>query len=135
VKREPGGIDKSVLALSEPRRLRDKGHLRYVSKQPCLICGRRPSDPHHVRFAQLRALGRKVSDEFTVPLCRGHHREVHQPSDEAAWWNKAGIDALSAARKLWTETRLVGALSNDTNGDDEVPISPGRNRISITSNT
>jgi hypothetical protein len=36
-----------------------------------------PSDPHHLRFAQPRALGLKVSDEFTVPLCRDHHRQVH----------------------------------------------------------
>jgi hypothetical protein len=44
---------------------------------------------HHLRFAQLPAVGRKVSDEFTVPLCRGHHRELHR-LDEAAWWNKTG---------------------------------------------
>ena len=77
-KRTAVGIDKSALALPEPRRVRDRDHVRYVAKQPCLICGRQPSDPHHLRFAQSRALGRKVSDEFTVPLCRGHHREVHR---------------------------------------------------------
>ena len=88
----PAQIDKSALTFPEPRRVRDKEHLRFVAKQPCLRCGRRPSDPHHLRFAQNRALGRKVSDEFTVPLCRGHHREVHHCGDEAAWWSKAGID-------------------------------------------
>ena len=40
------------------------------------------SDPHHLRFAQPRALGLKVSDEFTVPLCRGHHRELHRAGNE-----------------------------------------------------
>ena len=74
-------IDKSVLAMSEPRRLRDRDHVRSVAQHPCLICGRRP-DAHHLRFAQSRALGRKVSDEFTVPLCRGHQREVHRCGDE-----------------------------------------------------
>ncbi len=98
------GIDKSVLAFPEPRRLRDKAHLRHVAKQACLICGRRPSDTHHIRFAQPRALARKVSDEFTVPLCRGHHREIHQHGDEAAWWANTGIDALDAARRLWLKT-------------------------------
>jgi hypothetical protein len=39
-----GGIDKSVLAFPEPRRLRDKDHLKFVSTQPCLICGRQPAD-------------------------------------------------------------------------------------------
>jgi hypothetical protein len=98
-------IDKSVLALPEPRRVRDRDHVRYVAKQPCLICGRQPSDPHHLRFAQSRAMGRKVSDEFTVPLCRGHHREVHRCGDEAAWWRKVGMDPANAARELWLETR------------------------------
>ena len=77
-KSRPASIDKSHLPYPEPRRFRDKEHVKFVAKQPCLICGRRPSDPHHLRFAQHHALGRKVSDEFTVPLCRGHHREVHR---------------------------------------------------------
>ena len=62
-------------------------------------------------IVQHRALGRKVSDEFIVPLCRGHHREVHRSGDEASWWSKGRIDPIGAARKLWTEThplRLVG---------------------------
>ena len=100
----PLGIDKSLLAISEPRRLRDKIHLRFVAKQPCLICERLPCDAHHLRFAQGRGLGLKVSDEFTVPLCRGHHREVHRAGNEARWWENAGIDALLIAHKLWTET-------------------------------
>jgi hypothetical protein len=96
-------VDKSELAHPEPRRVRDKDHLRFVSTQPCLICGRTPADPHHLRFAQSRALSRKVSDEFIVPLCRGHHREVHRCRDETAWWRNRGIDALGVARALWLE--------------------------------
>jgi hypothetical protein len=48
--------NNSVLVLPEPHRIRDRDHIRHVIKQPCLICGRRPSDPHHLRFAQSRAL-------------------------------------------------------------------------------
>jgi hypothetical protein len=104
--------DKSVLSFPEPRRIRDRDHIRYVIKQPCLICGRRPADAHHLRFSQSRALGRKVSDEFTVPLCRGHHREVHRCGDEAAWWTKAGIDPTVTARALWLEMHpLPGTLN------------------------
>ena len=98
------GIEKSALALPEPRRIRDREHVRFVAHQACLICGRQPCDAHHLRFAQSRALGRKVSDEFTVPLCRGHHREVHRHGNEAAWWSKAGTDPTVAARALWLET-------------------------------
>jgi hypothetical protein len=97
-------IDKSVLVFPEPRRLRDRDHIRHVMKQPCLICGRRPSDPHHLRFAQSRALGRKVSDEFTVPVCRTHHREIHRCGDEGSWWQNTGTDPLAAAHALWLET-------------------------------
>jgi hypothetical protein len=97
----PPGIDKSTLTLPEPRRVRDRDHVRSVAQKACLVCGRRPSDPHHLRFVQSRAMGRKVSDEFTVPLCRGHHREVHRSGDEAAWWTKQGIDPGAAARALW----------------------------------
>jgi ERF superfamily len=97
-------IDKSELSHPEPRRIRDREHVRFVTKHPCLVCGRTPSDPHHLRFAQHRALGRKVSDEFTVPLCRGHHREVHRCGDEAAWWQQTGMDPAAAARVLWLKT-------------------------------
>jgi hypothetical protein len=97
-------IDKSELVFPEPRRIRDRDHLRHVMKQPCLVCGRRPSDPHHLRFAQWRALGRRVSDEFAVPLCRTHHREIHRCGNEEAWWYKTGLEPLAAARALWLET-------------------------------
>ncbi|MGB9396954.1 MAG: hypothetical protein WCB32_19450, partial [Pseudolabrys sp.] len=97
-------IDKSVLALPEPKRRRDKSHLRFVASQPCLVCGRHPSDPHHLRFAQPRALSLKVSDEFTVPLCRGHHRQLHQTGNELAWWKNLNIDSLQIAKALWEQT-------------------------------
>ena len=100
----PGKIDKSQLAIAEPKRLRDKVHLKFVASQPCLICGRQPCDPHHLRFAQPRAIGLKVSDEFTVPLCRGHHRELHQAGNEVAWWEKLNMNVLEIAEKLWKET-------------------------------
>jgi len=118
---ESARIDKSVLALPEPRRVRDKAHLQFVAAQPCLICGRKPADAHHLRFAQARALGRKVSDEFTVPLCRGHHREVHRHGDEAAWWQQANVDALGTAEKLWAQTHSLRNRSADALNDDEAP--------------
>ena len=105
------GVNKTVLALPVPRRIRDREHVKSVAKQPCLVCGRRPADAHHLRFAQPPTLGRKVSDEFTVPLCRGHHREVHRCGDEAAWWDKTGIDAAAAARALWLKSHPLPSKS------------------------
>ena len=112
--RQSKGVDKSELTLPEPRRVRDRDHVRSVAKRPCLICGRQPSDAHHLRFAQSRALGRKVSDEFTVPLCRGHHREVHRCGDEAAWWKKVGIEPTVPARLLWLETHPLPTPDTST---------------------
>jgi len=97
-------VDKSELTLPEPRRLRDRDHVRSVAKRACLICGRQPSDAHHLRFAQSRSLGRKVSDEFTVPLCRGHHREAHRSINEVTWWMNFGMDPTVVARTLWMES-------------------------------
>jgi DNA recombination protein Rad52 len=100
----PARIDKSQLTIGQPKRLRDKAHLEFVAAQPCLICERQPSDPHHLRFAQPRALGLKVSDEFTVPLCRGHHRQLHQAGNEQTWWSNLKIDPLAIAKGLWEQT-------------------------------
>jgi hypothetical protein len=98
-------------------RLRDKEHTRFVSRQPCVVCGRTPADPHHLRFAQPRALGRKVSDEYTVPVCRTHHRELHSYGDEASWWAGVNVDPVPIALALWRRTRPDQAprsLSDDT---------------------
>jgi hypothetical protein len=99
-----GKIDKSALALGAPKRHRSKVHLRLVASHPCLVCGRQPCDAHHLRHAQPRGLGQKVSDEYTVPLCRIHHREVHGKSQEAAWWKTLRIDPLKIASDLWQQT-------------------------------
>jgi hypothetical protein len=124
-----GHIDKSTLAISEPKRLRDKGHLKFVASQPCLVCGRQPSDPHHLRYAQPRAIGMKVSDEFTVPLCRGHHRALHQVGNEAAWWDDLDINALETARGLWEETHPQLASVNQA-----PPTAPGSEAAAQTGN-
>jgi Rad52/22 family double-strand break repair protein len=94
-------IDKSVLSLSEPRRRRDQLHLSYVASKPCAICGRTRAHAHHLKFMQPTALGKKVSDEFTVPLCSVHHRELHQSGAEQDWWQKRGIDPEKMAQELW----------------------------------
>ena len=118
------GIDGSVpprhgepaLALPKEKRIRSKEHLEFVARQPCLVCGRRPAQAHHLRFAQPRALALKVSDEFTVPLCTVHHDALHRTGDERAWWARHGIiDPLKIAGRLWAASRLSPP------GDDSEP--------------
>src|SRR5258707_15421441 len=108
--------NSAVRVLGKTVRLRDKEVRKFVSRQACLVCGRSPSDPHHLSFVQPRALGHRVSDEFTVPVCRVHHRELHRQANEAAWWGKLSIDPVSVALKLWQHTRLNGTA---------IPISGG----------
>jgi len=115
---QQNGIDKGVLSLSEPRRIRDREHIRSVMRVGCMVCGRTPSDAHHLRFTQKRALGRKVSDEFTVPLCRGHHRELHRQGDEPAWWTKLGLDPIAAARGLWLKSYPLPERMNSMDSSD-----------------
>jgi DNA recombination protein Rad52 len=103
-----GHVDKTDLSISTPRRIRDKEHLRYVASQPCIICGRTPSHAHHLRFAQPQALGRKVSDEWTIPICASHHQSLHSVGDEERWWSKKGIDPIPHAVRLWWDTKHGG---------------------------
>ena len=101
----PDKIDKSVLTISEPKRHRCKEHLKFVAQQPCLVCGRSPSHAHHVRYAQPRGLGLKVSDEFTVPVCATHHHQLHQTASERSWWEEKKLDPLPVAEGLWRSTQ------------------------------
>ena len=94
------GVKSNTLERG-PRRVRDKGHLKFVTSQSCLICGRKPSHAHHLKDSQVRAMGRKVSDEFTVPLCAIHHRELHERGNEKAWWKQHKIEPMKVARQLW----------------------------------
>jgi hypothetical protein len=96
---------REVTVLSKPVRERNRVHLKYVAGQPCLVCGRTPSDAHHIKFADSWTVGRKVSDRFTVPLCRLHHRELHRRGRERVWWQQKGIEPLNVAKALWAKTQ------------------------------
>src|SRR6516164_6959281 len=98
---------EGVTAIGKPVRERDREHLRFVAAQPCLVCGRTPSDAHHIKFAEQGALGRKVSDRFAVPICRLHHRELHRRGNERVWWQSQGIDPLPIAATLWARTHAA----------------------------
>jgi hypothetical protein len=101
-----------VVSINKPVRERDRNHLKFVATQPCLICGRMPSDAHHLKFAERPAMGRKVSDKFTVPICRLHHRDLHRRGKENSWWEERGIDPLPIAEKLWMTTHAAAPTSS-----------------------
>ena len=136
---ESAGVD--VVSISKPVRERDRDHLRFVAGQPCLVRGRTPSDAHHLKFAEQRAMGRKVSDKFTVPVCRLHHRELHRRGNERAWWEKQGIDPLPVAASLWTQTHAVASVADDDADVDRpthlngMPVTNGSARARQTDET
>jgi len=119
-------IDKSVLALGEPKRIRCKEHLRFVASQPCLICGRSPSHAHHLRYAQSKGLSLKVSDEFTVPLCAIHHHNIHTTGREQEWWEKRKIDPLAIASQLWQQRRAQSSLAREDDRAEVLENGPDR---------
>ncbi|WP_368508499.1 ERF family protein [Bradyrhizobium lupini] len=105
---QPALPEAGLAYPKEPSRKRSKTHLLFVRGQPCLVCRQTPCDAHHLKFAQARALGRKVSDEFTVPLCRTHHHELHQHGNERAWWANLQIAPLPVAHDLWAASPVHG---------------------------
>src|SRR5258707_8142898 len=107
---------ETVSPLRKPVRRRSKAHLAFVAAQPCLVCQRSPSDAHHLKFAQPRTLGRKVSDEFTVPLCREHHRDLHRQCNEISWWANVQIAPIDAASELWQATLLDSDMPSPRKG-------------------
>ena len=121
--------DCADLVFGKMRRKRDKDHRAFVASKACLVCGRQPADAHHLRFAQPTALGRKVSDEFTVPLCRIHHRELHLRVDEVAWWAQYPIDPLRVARELWERSHTEDAPAAEIAGSQVASAAkPGAGR-------
>jgi DNA recombination protein Rad52 len=93
--------------LALHRRVRDKEHLRTVAKEPCLVCGRSPSQAHHLKFLEPRGLGLKPSDEFAVPLCRLHHRSLHDAGDEMTWWRQHNLEPVAESRRLWEKNKSI----------------------------
>jgi hypothetical protein len=115
---EAGGRSQQsdVSRFARPVRRRSKAHLAFVSTRPCLVCQRSPSDAHHLKFAQPKAMGRKVSDEFVVPVCREHHNELHRHGSEAVWWANLQIAPIEIARDLWRTSPVHGEPASPTFG-------------------
>jgi hypothetical protein len=113
-----------VTPIRKDVRRRNKAHLAFVAAQPCLICRRSPCDAHHLKFAQPRSLGRKVSDEFTVPLCRDHHQDLHRHGNEVAWWNNVQVAPIEVAKDLWQLTLLQPDTSIAKGRLREIAIPP-----------
>ena len=105
-------IDKSVLTISEPRRIRCKEHLRFVAESALSRLRTLTYHAHHIRYAQPAVSSLKVSDEFTVPLCAIHHSENHTTGNERRWWQERNLDPLPVAHRLWQNSRSADRTPN-----------------------
>ncbi len=134
---EDQNAESMATPLRKSMRRRNKAHLAFVAAQPCLVCQRSPCDAHHLKFAQPRALGRKVSDEFTVPLCRDHHHELHRHGNEMAWWANLQIAPIETATELWAATLLQADPARDKTAvamrQPSLMVDPANNAESVLS--
>jgi len=60
-----------------------------------------------------------LRNEFTVPLCRLHHREIHQRGDELSWWQHLNVDPLDMAQRLWRATHQDSEAQAQVAGGQE----------------
>ena len=83
------------------RLVRSAAFLGFVRQLPCLVCGTPPPvHAHHITYAEPSGMGRKVGDNWTVPLCGGcHHRLHNDPLGEKLFWADNGIDPMDEAMK------------------------------------
>ena len=104
---EPG--EQTVTVIRKPIRERDREHLKFVASQPCLVCGRTPSDAHHIKLACWRAMGRKVGDRFTVPICRLQSSSSTGGATSGSWWESLRRSIPYDCRHSWGRTHPVAS--------------------------
>ena len=105
-------IDKSLLAIPVLRRLRDKTHLRFMAKQPCLDL-RAPA--LRCPSSAVRAIPRSQSQgqrRIHGPAVPGTPSRTAPHRQGTDWWAKAGLEPISLARKLWLETHPLHASAD-----------------------
>lgn len=59
-------------------RVRDTEYMAWIRSLPCILAGNHCSGRVHAHHAGKRAFGRKASDNTCIPLCAGHHGELHE---------------------------------------------------------
>lgn len=81
-------------------RLRDPSYLSHIRQMPCLVCGRSPSEAHHLLRGRERGVSLKAGDDWVVPLCNQHHRQLHEDGNEEIFFALEGVNAYRKAVSL-----------------------------------
>lgn len=85
----------------------ERRHVDRVREMGCLVCSS-PASAHHVTSDGFKRIAR--SDRRVVPLCPRHHQIIYGPRESvealghAGFTATYGIDLLTEADRLWTET-------------------------------
>lgn len=102
--------DPPALYLKNPKRYRweNKNLLQIIKKLPCCACGNPADDAHHIVGYGLSGMGTKAHDWYVIPLCRGHHDELHR--DPVKWEQKYGYQ-LDFHRQCFDRLFGLGVFS------------------------
>jgi hypothetical protein len=73
-------------------RWRSTAHCNHVRKHACVNCGTVAAiEVAHVRIGSDAGIGRKPSDDRSVPLCRDCHRDQHTRGERSFWADYASL--------------------------------------------
>jgi hypothetical protein len=94
-----------TLRQRQPRE-KNKKHLEFVSRLPCIITGRGPVQVCHIRFPSIAhdkrqtGKGEKPDDRWVLPMTPEMHALQHS-GNEQKFWEGHGIDPLATAQLLY----------------------------------
>ena len=85
---------------AKQKAFRSKKYLKWVKSLPCCMCGGGSEDAHHIiGRGHLGGMGTKAPDNYTMPVCRQHHQEIHQRpellDDQWEWVARTQAQAIS----------------------------------------
>lgn len=96
-----------TISRSSPKQglVRSAAFLGFVRRLNCLVCQTPPPcHAHHITYAEPSGMGRKVGDNWTVPLCGICHDRLHNdPLGEKLFWADEGIEPKEVAMKNYQD--------------------------------
>lgn len=66
---------RTVAEFLKHKRVVDRAALEECKQMACIVCGKRPTDPAHIKS---RGAGGDDAKWNLIPLCRAHHSMQHQ---------------------------------------------------------
>src|SRR5205814_110829 len=107
-RRKPIRLPRVILAPQKSLELRERliTELAIFSETEALTAWAQKILPQkdQLTTSDAEALEGAFAAKLSVPLCRTHHRELHQRGDERIWWQQLNIDPMLAASALWAQT-------------------------------